>query len=204
MSDVTLEAQVRTEFGKGAARRTRRAGLIPAVLYGHGADPLHVSLPGHATFMALKIANALFTIKLDGEEHLAIVKDAQIEPVRQEIEHVDLLIVRKGEKIVVDVAVQVIGESAPSTIHFLEQMSVQVEADATKLPEFVEIDITGLEAGTVLYARDIKLPEGSTLVTDPDADIVNIAVPQSQASAEEEAAAEAAEAITLTPAAEEA
>ena len=192
MSDVILEAQVRTEFGKGAARRIRRSGQIPAVLYGHGSAPVHVSLPGHETFMALKLANALFTIKLDGKEHLAVVKETQIEPVRQEIEHIDLLLVRKGEKIVVDVAVQVIGESAPSTIHFLEQMTVQVEADATKLPEHVEVDITGLEAGTVVYGRDIKLPAGVTLITDADADILNIAAPKQAAEDVAEEAAEVA------------
>ncbi|HWS58396.1 MAG TPA: 50S ribosomal protein L25, partial [Actinotalea sp.] len=131
MSEVKLAAVVRTEFGKGAARRIRRAAQIPAVLYGHGSDPLHVALPGHETMLALKHSNALFTIVLDGKPILAIAKDVQRDPVKNVIEHVDLLIVAKGEKITVDVNVHIVGESYPGTIHVVEAQTVTLEAEAT-------------------------------------------------------------------------
>lgn len=174
MSDLTLVAEARTEFGKGAARRIRRADRIPAVLYGHGTDPLHVSLPGHATFLALKVPNAVLTIKLDGDEQLALVKDVQRDPVRQVIEHVDLLLVRKGEKVQVDVALSIVGEPAPGTMHLVEANTIAIEAEATNLPESIEFDITGLEAGTIVHARDLVLPAGVELLLDADADLINI------------------------------
>ncbi|MGO1315674.1 MAG: 50S ribosomal protein L25/general stress protein Ctc [Cellulomonadaceae bacterium] len=194
MADIKLVATLRTEFGKGAARRTRRAHQIPAVIYGHGEDPLHVALPGHETMLALKHSNALFEIELDGAEHLAIVRDVQRDPVRQVIEHVDLLTVKRGEKVTVDVPVVVVGESAPGTIHVLEQQQLSVEAEATNLPESFEVNIDGLEEGAVVYARDVVLPAGTELLTDPDTDVVNIVVPRMSAedAAEEAADAEAA------------
>ena len=182
MADIKLSAIVRTKFGKGAARQTRRDGLIPAVLYGHGEAPQHVGLPGHATFMALKHANALFEIDIEGTSALAIVRDVQRDPVRQVIEHVDLLLVKKGEKVIVDVNVIVIGESAPSTIHVVEHQKLSIAAEATNLPESITIDITGLEAGAVIYARDVILPEGSELITEPDADVVLITEPKTSAA----------------------
>jgi large subunit ribosomal protein L25 len=190
MSEVKLVATARTEFGKGAARRLRRAHQIPAVLYGHGTDPVHVSLPGHATMMSLKQANALFTIELDGKDTLAIAKDVQRDPVRQVIEHVDLLIVRKGEKVAVEVPVIVTGESAPGTIHIVETQNVELEAEATHLPQHVEVDIEGLEAGTAITAAELTLPQGTTLVTDGEIVMVTIAVPRSEAAADEDEAAE--------------
>jgi large subunit ribosomal protein L25 len=190
MSEVKLVATARTEFGKGAARRLRRAHQIPAVLYGHGTDPVHVSLPGHATMMSLKQANALFTIELDGKDTLAIAKDVQRDPVRQVIEHVDLLIVRKGEKVAVEVPVTVTGESAPGTIHIVETQNVELEAEATHLPQHVEVDIEGLEAGTAITAAELTLPQGTTLVTDGEIVMVTIAVPRSEAAADEDEAAE--------------
>ncbi|MDN4475581.1 50S ribosomal protein L25/general stress protein Ctc [Demequina sp. SYSU T00192] len=197
MSDqLTLAATTRTEFGKGAARRARAAHQIPAVLYGHGTDPVHVLLPGHETMMALKHSNALLTIELDGSSELAIAKDVQVEPVRRIIEHVDLLLVKKGEKITVDVPVHVTGESFAGTIHVVEHASLQLEAEATHLPESVEVSIEGLEEGAVVHAKDVELPKGATLVTDGDITVVTISVPRG-AGAEEEAeeapAAEAAE-----------
>src|SRR4051812_46774812 len=190
MSETTLVAQTRTEFGKGAARRTRRAHQIPAVLYGHGTDPVHVALPGHDTMLALKHANALFSIELEGKAQLAIAKDVQRDPVKNVIEHVDFLIVRKGEKVSVDVQVHVVGESAPGTIHVVDQQTLALEAEATSLPEAVEVSVEGLEAGSVVRAGDITLPGTATLAGDPEAIVVAISTPQ--VSAEDQAADEAA------------
>ena len=193
MSDIKLVAEARTEFGKGAARRTRRNNQIPAVLYGHGTDPVHVALPAHQTTLALKHSNALFTIALDGTEVRALAKDVQRDPVKDVVEHIDLLIVKKGEKVDVDVPVHVIGEAAPGTIHIVEQLTLSIQALATNLPEVISVDITGLTAGTVVFAGDIALPEGSVLVTEPTADVVLITEPRVEATAAEVAAeAEAA------------
>jgi large subunit ribosomal protein L25 len=193
VSDIKLVAEARTEFGKGAARRTRRNNQIPAVLYGHGTDPVHVALPAHQTTLALKHSNALFTIALDGTEVLALAKDVQRDPVKDVVEHIDLLIVKKGEKVDVDVPVHVIGEAAPGTIHIVEQLTLSIQALATNLPEVISVDITGLTAGTVVFAGDIALPEGSVLVTEPTADVVLITEPRVEATAAEVAAeAEAA------------
>jgi large subunit ribosomal protein L25 len=182
VSEVKLVATTRTDFGKGAARRTRRAGRIPAVLYGHGSDPLHVSLPGHETFLALKQANALFAIEIDGETTLAITKDVQREPVKNVIEHVDLLIVTKGEKVDVEIPVIVVGESYPGTIHIVELQKLELEAEATNLPRHVEVSIEGLVAGDLITAGAIALPAGATLITDPEAVVLTISAPQSSAA----------------------
>ena len=190
MSEVKLVATTRSEFGKGAARRLRRADQIPAVLYGHGSDPLHVALPGHATMLAVKQANALFAIELDGKTTLAITKDVQRDVVKNTIEHVDLLIVTKGEKVSVDVPVTIVGESAPGTIHVVDQQTLSLEAEATSLPEAVEVSIEGLEAGTIVRAGDITLPGSATLAGDPEAIVLAISLPQ--VSAEDQAADEAA------------
>ncbi len=193
-----LVATARTEFGKGAARRLRRAHLVPAVLYGHGTDPVHVALPGHEVMMAVKHTNALFEIELDGKVTLAIAKDVQIEPVRQEIEHVDLLIVRRGEKVTVEVPVHVVGVSAPGTIHVVETQNLTLEAEATHLPDRVEVDIEGLEDGVILHAGQVTLPKGATLVTDPEHVVLTVSVPRAEVTEEaeegeaEEAPAEAA------------
>lgn len=193
MSDVKLSAVLRTDFGKGAARRTRREGRIPAVLYGHGSDPLHVSLPTHETYLAVvRHRNALFQIDVEGETKLAIVRDVQVEAVRREIEHLDLLLVRKGEKVVVEVPVTIVGASVPGTMHVVEQLSVQIEAEATNLPDSVTVDITGLAAGTVVYGKDLVLAEGSTLINEGDTDIVIISEMIGETAADaDEAPAEA-------------
>lgn len=198
---LTLESSVRTEFGKGASRRIRANQQIPAVIYGHGAEPQHIVLPGHATMMALKTPNALLTIEIDGETQLAVAKDVQRHAIKPIIVHVDLLTVKKGEKIVVDVTVALEGESAPGTIHVLEQNSIEVLAEATNLPEFVTVSIEGMEDGDKLLASDIQLPEGSELAGDPEHLIVSVTVPRTaeeeteegEEAAEGEAAAEAAE-----------
>ncbi|WP_402374441.1 50S ribosomal protein L25/general stress protein Ctc [Isoptericola rhizosphaerae] len=188
MAEIKLAAEARTEFGKGAARRARRAGKIPAVLYGHGADPLHINLPGHETMLAVRQTNALIGLDVDGEQHLAVVKDVQRHPVRVEIEHIDLLLVTKGEKIAVDVTVYVVGESAPGSIHFVEEQTLSVEADATSIPDSIEVSIEGREPGDHILAGDIELPEGVELLTDASYAVVAISEPRGEESADEESA----------------
>ncbi|GMA20594.1 50S ribosomal protein L25/general stress protein Ctc [Arsenicicoccus piscis] len=217
MSDeIRIKATARTEFGKGAARRIRRAHEIPAVMYGHGAAPVHITLPGHDTMMALKNANALLTIEIDGEDQLALAKDVQRDPIKPVIDHVDLVVVRRGEKVTVDVPVQVTGEAAPETVVQVENNTLQVEAEATRIPESFEVSIEGLTAGTQILAKDVTLPAGATLAADEELLIVNItqaisaeALDAELAEAEEEAGIEkdesedaAAESGDETPAAE--
>ncbi|NVM99270.1 50S ribosomal protein L25/general stress protein Ctc [Arthrobacter sp. SDTb3-6] len=191
MSDLNLTAELRSEFGKGAARRIRRAAQIPAVIYGHGAEPLHIVLPERATVRAIRGANALLTITVAGEKHLALVKDVQRDPVLQIVEHIDLLTVKKGEKVIVDVPVIIVGEPAPSVVVNQEEMSVSLSADATDLPAHVEIDINGRAAGEHVHASDLVLPAGVELLTDASLLIVHLAEPAVVAEAEavEEAAA---------------
>ncbi|GAB4086713.1 50S ribosomal protein L25/general stress protein Ctc [Myceligenerans cantabricum] len=186
MSEIKLVAEARTEFGKGAARRIRRDNKIPAVLYGHGTDPVHVTLPGHDSMLALRNSNALLSIVMNGKGQLAVAKDVQRDPVRNVIEHIDLLVVRAGEKIAVDINVNITGESAPGTIHLVEAQSLSVEAEATHLPEWVEVSIEGLEVGSHVFARDVALPEGSSLLTDPDQAVVLITEPRGEAESESE------------------
>jgi len=203
VSEIKLVATTRTEFGKGAARRLRRTDQIPAVLYGHGSDPLHVALPGHATMLAVKQANALFSIELDGKTTLAITKDVQRDVVKNTIEHVDLLIVKKGEKVSVEIPVNIVGESAPGTIHLVDIQTIALEAEATHLPQHVDVSIEGAAAGSTITAGDITLPAGSTLITEPDTIIVTITAPQASAAdaADEAAAAEIAAAQSAASAA---
>ncbi len=193
MSEIKLAAEARTEFGKGAARRIRRENKIPAVLYGHGSDPVHITLPGHDTMLAVRHSNALFSIDLDGKSQLAVAKDIQRDPVRNIIEHVDLLIVTKGEKIAVDVAINVVGESVPGTIHLVESQTLSVQAEATHLPESVDVSIEGLEAGSHITAGDVKLPAGSELLTDPEHLVLTVAEPKGEALPEDEESAESPE-----------
>lgn len=191
MSDTTkIVAEKRSDFGKGAARRVRRADKIPAVMYGHGTAPVHISLPGHATMMALKQANALLTIVIDGDEQLALAKDVQRDPIRPVIDHIDLVVVLKGEKVTVDVSVHLEGEAAPETVVTLDNNSLEIEALATNIPESVVVSVEGLSAGTQILAGAITLPEGATLITDENALVVNV----TQAVTEEELEAELAEA----------
>ena len=176
MADFKLLAEARNEFGKGAARRIRRAGRIPAVIYGHGGEPVHVSLEGHATMLALKHANALLEIEsTDGSKNvLAIARDVQIEPVRRDIEHLDLIIVKRGEKIEVDVPIHVVGEAAPGTMVSQEESTISVKADATKLPELIEVSIEGRPAGEHVLAGQVELPAGVELIADEEQLIVNV------------------------------
>ena len=174
MADFRLEAESRTEFGKGSARRTRRAGRIPAVLYGHGQDVVHLSLPAREFAAALRNggANALLTIVLDGKEQLALTKSVQRDPLSRRHEHADLILVRRGEKTTVDVPVVVVGEPAPDTIPNHQLNTVSIEADATRLPDSIEVDIAGRTAGDNITAGDLVLPAGATLITDPEALVI--------------------------------
>ncbi len=177
MSESKLTAEARNEFGKGAARRLRRNQMVPAVLYGHGTDPLHVALPAHDTMLALKHggSNALLSIDLEGKTTLALPKQVQRHPVKGDLEHLDLLIVRKGEKVVVEVPVHVLGEAAAETIVTTDHTTLSVEAEATHIPEYFEISVEGAEVGTRILAKDVELPTGSTLQTDPEALVVIVA-----------------------------
>ncbi|MFE4079503.1 50S ribosomal protein L25/general stress protein Ctc [Paenarthrobacter sp. YIM B13468] len=191
MSEQKLTAELRTEFGKGFARRARMAGQIPAVIYGHGAEPIHINLPGRATTLAVRVSNALLAIDVDGEQHLTLVKDIQRDPVKQIIEHVDLQTVQAGEKVTVDIAIHVSGEVAPGAVASLEATTVSLEAEATHVPTAVEVDIEGRKAGENIHASDLVLPKGSTLLTEGDTLVVRIA--ETASEAEEETTAEAAE-----------
>lgn len=200
-----LAATVRTEFGKGAARRTRRAGLIPAVLYGHGADPIHLALPSHDTFLALKgNANALLTLEFEGRSELALTKDVQRDAVKRTIEHLDLVIIRRGEKVVVDIPIHVEGESAPDTIHAVEAQTLSVRADALTIPEGLIATIEGLQEGDAVRASDIVLPEGVELESDPDTTVVVISLPRASAEDLEADEASAAAGAAAGEAAEDA
>ncbi|GAA1669279.1 50S ribosomal protein L25/general stress protein Ctc [Kribbella yunnanensis] len=175
MAEVKIQAESRTEFGKGAARRIRRDNKVPAVLYGHGTDPVHITLPGHDTMLALKTANALLLIEVAGSESLlALPKQVQRDPLKGTIEHVDLVIVKRGEKVEVEIAVHVEGEAVSGTLVVLENATVLVEAEATHIPDGVTVSIEGLDAGTAIHASDLKLPAGTTLAVDPETLIVNI------------------------------
>ena len=192
MSESTLTAVRRTEFGKGAARRARRAGTIPAVLYGHGTDPVHLALPAHDAFLAIKgRANALLRIDFEGRSELALVKDIQRDAVKAVIEHLDLVLVRTGEQVSVDVPVTIVGEHEPGTVPALDLQTIRLAADATHIPEHLEVDVTGQPAGTVLRAGELTLPAGTQLETDADTVVLSISLPTAQ-PVEEEAAAEAA------------
>ncbi|HEY3603904.1 MAG TPA: 50S ribosomal protein L25/general stress protein Ctc [Sporichthyaceae bacterium] len=175
MSEVRISAEARTEFGKGAARRIRRDHRVPAVLYGHGNEPRHISLPGHELMLALKTANALFQISFtDGDDQLALPKDIQRDPVRGTLEHVDLIVVTKGEKVKVDVPLHVVGHAGPDTLVVSELIVLEVLTEATHIPQFFEVSIEGRPAGTQILAKDIPLPAGTELAGDPDALVVNI------------------------------
>ena len=162
MSQNKISAVSRSEFGKGAARRTRRAGLVPAVLYGHGTDPVHLSLPAHELSLALRVANAVLEISIDdAKSQLALAKQVQRHPVKSEIEHLDLVIVRKGEKVTVEVALVITGTHPGDAMVVMDQQTIALEAEATHIPTDVVVDITGLEIGATITAGDLKLPTGS-------------------------------------------
>ena len=171
MSEVKISAEPRTEFGKGGARRTRRAGKVPAVLYGHGEKPKHIALPAREFAAAIRHggANQLFAIEItDGTQALALPKAIQRDPIKDTFEHVDLLLVRRGEKVTVDVPVQLTGEAARDTLVVHEHDTLSVTADATRLPDHLEVSIEGLEAGSQVTAGDVELPDGVELAADAE------------------------------------
>ncbi|MFJ2558714.1 MULTISPECIES: 50S ribosomal protein L25/general stress protein Ctc [unclassified Streptomyces] len=186
MAEVKISAEVRTEFGKGVARRTRVAGKVPAVIYGHGADTVHVTLPGHDLMMALKTANALISLDIEGRSELVIPKAVQRNAIKGHIEHVDLLAVKRGEKVTVEVAVHTEDDLAPGA-NLLENVlnTLTVEAEATHIPESVTVSIEGLDAGASILAKDVPLPSGTTLVTDEDAVVIQVLAAQAEEPADE-------------------
>ncbi|MDM4762789.1 50S ribosomal protein L25/general stress protein Ctc [Galbitalea sp. SE-J8] len=186
--DTHLVSELRTQFGKGAARKIRAADKIPAVLYGHGTQPQHITLPGHETALVLRKANQVLELDIEGKRQLALVKDVQKDPVRQIIEHIDLLIVIAGEKVTVEVPVHVEGESAPGTIVALDTKTLSLEVEATHIPESVVVSVEGLEEGAHVIASAIELPTGATLISEADAVVVAVSVPAAAAGADDESA----------------
>ena len=194
MSEIKIAAEPRDTFGKGAARQLRRDGKIPAVLYDHKQEPVHLSLPEHELFLALKTPNVLLNLDITGaKSELAIPKAVQKDPVKRSLEHIDLLLVRRGEKVTVDVPVVTTGEIARGGLLELVLTSLSVEAEATHLPTSIEVSVEGLEEGTQLTAGQIALPTGVSLVADPEAVVVHVLTPAANL-VEEPAAAEGAEA----------
>jgi len=191
MANHSLDADIRSSFGKGAARKLRQAGKIPAVVYGHGSAPLHVAVSAHETTLIARRANAVIDIALPEGQQLVLIKDIQRDPVRQIIEHLDLVIVRKGEKVIVDISVHVEGESFPGTMVQLEHSSISVEVEATNIPESVSVSVEGLEEGAQIHASELTLPAGSALISEPEMLILSITLPP---KADEAAPATASEA----------
>jgi len=194
MSDENkLSAEIRTEFGKGFARRLRAAGKIPAVVYGHGSDVRHVALPAHETGLIVRYANAIITLDIDGEQQIVFVKDVQRDPVRSIIEHIDLVTIKRGEKIEVEVPLLTEGETFSGTYMTMSANTIRVLVDALKIPEHITVDIEGLEDGAQLYAKDVTLPEGAELLDDPELHLISVTA--NATSDEEDEAAESAEAV---------
>ncbi|MCS0637840.1 50S ribosomal protein L25/general stress protein Ctc [Streptomyces sp. LP05-1] len=196
MSEVKITAQTRTEFGKGAARRIRRADQVPGVLYGHGSEPQHLTLPGHALLLALRTPNVLISLDIDGKTNeLAIPKSVQRDPLKGFLEHVDLLLVKRGEKVTVEVPVEAEGELAPGG-YLLEHVlnALPVEAEATHIPESLSVSVEGLEAGASVHAKDISLPSGVSLAVEEDAVVLQVLAAQAEEPAAEETEAEGDEA----------
>jgi large subunit ribosomal protein L25 len=201
VAEARIDAETRTEFGKGAARRTRRAGKIPAVLYGHGTDPQHLALP-ELEFKAIvreQGRNAVLTLNIGGTPQLALTKTVVSHPIRPYIEHVDLLVIKRGEKVQVEVQVVVTGDAAPGTLVTQDLNTVQVEADVSSIPEQIEVSVAGKEAGTQIPAGELELPSGTTLVTDAEALVVNVVAAPSEADLEAEIDTEGAGVVEDAP-----
>ena len=200
MPEVHISATTRTEFGKGASRRERRSGLVPAVLYGHGTETRHVSLPGHDVLLALRTANVL--IRLDGlatGSELALPKAVQRDPIKGTVEHVDLILVRRGEKVIVEVPVNIIGEVAPEGLLDQQLVQVTIEAEATHIPPGIEIDVAGMATGTSVTAGDLVLPRGSSLAMEPDLLVLHVISAPTAAQLEAELGEVPAEAVAAEP-----
>ncbi|MEV3870882.1 50S ribosomal protein L25/general stress protein Ctc [Streptomyces sp. NPDC049906] len=195
MSEVKLAAQTRTEFGKGAARRIRREDQVPGVLYGHGTEPVHLTLPGHELLLALRTPNVLISLDIEGRSELAIPKSVQRDAVKGFLVHVDLLLVKRGEKVAVEVPVQTEGELAPGNF-LLEHVlnALPIEAEATHIPESVTVSVAGLEAGASIHAKDVVLPSGVSLAVDEDAVVIQVLAAQVEEAPAESAEGETSEA----------
>jgi len=186
VAEARIDADVRTEFGKGAARRTRRAGRIPAVLYGHGTDPQHLSLPSleFARVVREQGRNAVLTLSIAGKPQLALTKTVVTHPIRPYIEHVDLVVISRGEKVVVEVQIVITGEAAVDTLVNQELNTIEVEADVSNIPEQIEVSVEGLTPGTLIHASDVPLPEGTTLRSDAELLVVNVVAAPTAAQVE--------------------
>ena len=201
MAEVAINGTTRTEFGKGASRRARRDGLVPAVIYGHGEAPVHITLNARELGNALKESNVLLNITFDGKTELTLPKSIVKHPLKQNLEHLDLVLVRRGEKVTVHVPIHTEGKHDPDGIleHVLN--SLEVEAEATAIPKFLVLDIDGMKAGTFKLASDVVLPAGVTLVIDANATVIHLS--ERRAAAEEETAVAAPAADAAAPAAAE-
>jgi large subunit ribosomal protein L25 len=185
--EVRIAAEQRTEFGKGPARRARRAGRVPAVLYGHGSQPRHVTLPGHEVLLALRTSNVLIRLDgLPGGTELALPKAVQRDPIKGSVEHVDLIVVRSGEKVTVDIPVTVTGEIAPDGLLDQQLVQISVQAEATHIPPGIEVNVEGMEIGGAVHARDLTLPRGVSLEADPDLLVLHVIAAPTAAQIEEE------------------
>ena len=196
MPEVRIAAETRDEFGKGAARQFRREGRVPAVLYGHGTETRHLTLPGHALMLALKTPNVL--LRLEGLKHgseIALPKAVQRNPIKGVIEHVDLILVRRGEKVTVEVPIRVTGNIAPDGLLEQQLVQISVEAEATNIPQGIDIDVEGMEIGSMLHAGDLTLPPGVTLQADPEVLVLHVAAQQAAEPEPEAAATEVPEAV---------
>ncbi|MFI7484307.1 50S ribosomal protein L25/general stress protein Ctc [Kocuria sp. M1R5S2] len=182
---IRIPASTRSDFGKGYARRIRANDQIPAVVYGHGEPPQHVVIPGHTTMLAVRHSNAVLELDIEGESQLVMVKDIQRHATRPEILHVDLLAVRRGERVEVEIPVHVHGEVEPNAVHNVEENTLTVEADALNVPEDVNINLDGHGVGDHVYAADVRLPEGVVMVSDPELLVINVSAPQAQDLGEE-------------------
>lgn len=191
--DNKIVAEPRESFGKGAARKIRAADKIPAVLYGHGTDPRHLTLPGHEVALLIRKANAVLDLQIGGKSQLALVKDVQKDPVRQLIEHIDLVVIKRGEKVQVEVPVHVEAEPASGTIADLDAVTLLLEVEATHIPENITVSVEGLEDGTKVLANEVELPKGATLISDPETLVINVHVPQKVDLGEETAEGEETE-----------
>lgn len=201
MAEARIDAETRTEFGKGAARRTRRAGKIPAVLYGHGTDPQHLSLPEleFKRIVREQGRNAVVTLDIGGEPQLALTKTVVQHPIRPYIEHVDLLVIRRGEKVVVEVTVHITGTAAPGSLVTQELNTLEVEADVSSIPEYVEVSVEGLAIGTQILAGSIQMPANTTLRTDAEWLVVNVNAAPTEEEMEAEVDAEGAGVVEDAP-----
>lgn len=195
-AENNLTAEVRTKTGKGASRQARRDGKVPAVLYGHGADPRHLTLPAREFAAVLRNfgTNAVLTLDIDGKEALALPKAIEIHPIRRTIQHVDLIIVRRGERVTVEINVIVEGDAGPDTLVNVESNTIEIESDAMSIPENLTLSVEGVPAGTQFLASQVPLPDGVTLISDPELLVVNVIPAPTAADLESEGAGEAAEA----------